>query len=344
MTRKSKKAIKRITENRKVRRAFLGILAFLALVCLGAAFGEKLFRSSVGIGGFEANYSTVSSKTRKALRKELEVFTILNTGDTARKSVKFAIREGQALAVDEYEDGTMHSSFYIDSEELQISAFVQMSWSRSFSNPDTSFIVRIDCATGENIKYQDSHCYSRTTGEAARAVGAENITLLESYGVSSDAIEKMQTSMLDYLKMAYPKTSTMLLERNSIKTNNKTVSANLKLDNNRTFALIVGIEDNWAIELRSGENTIWGSEASQSITANRNELVLKKLLPAELETKSGAHFLLSYDNKTQLVINSVKCAEGTKNSELEQTAKTWLKKNNFNADAFEIKLNKTCEN
>lgn len=344
MTKKSKKAIKRITENRKVRRAFFGVLAFLALVCLGAAFGENLFRSSVGIDGFETNYSTVSSKTRKALRKELEVFTILNTGDTARKSAKFTIREGQALAVDKYEDGTMHSSFYIDSEELQISALVQMNWGRSFSNPDTSFIVRIDCATDENIKYKDGHCYSRTTGEAARAVGTENIALLESYGVPSDAIEKMQTTMRDYLKVAYPKTTTILLERNSIKADNETISAKLKLDNDRSFELIVGISNDRIIELRSGENTIWSSRSSRSIVAYRHGLVLKKILPMELEIKSGAHFLLSFENEKQLVINSVKCAEKTNNSEFEQAAKTWLKKNNFNADAFEIKLKKACEN
>jgi len=343
MAKKRKKIIKKVTENRKAKRIFWGILAFFALVCLGAALSDGLLRSSVGIDGFESAYSDVSSKTRKALRTELEDFVRLNTGSMSRKPLKFTVRDGQLFAIDEDEDGNKYSSFYIDSEELQISALVQMNWNAGFRNPDAGFIVKIDCATKNNIKFENSHCYSRSTGEPVRAVQTENLGLLKSYGVPDKAVEKMQDEMLFYLKKAYPEIATVLVDRNSIK-EDEDMRANISLDNSKEFALIVENTGDCNIILSSGENVIWKSDAKSKITAYRHYRVLKKLLPTEVEMENGTRFALSYINKEQLAINSVKCAEGTKNSDIEQAARGWLEANNFDAETFEIKLKNSCDN
>ena len=343
MAKKRKKITKKIAENRKAKRVFLGLLIFIAVLCLGAAFSENLLRASVGIDGFESTYSEVPSKTRKALKAELEDFILLNTGKISRKAPKFVVRDGQALSIDEDEDGNKYSSFYIDSEELQLSALVQMNWGRSFSIPDTGFIVRIDCATENNIKFDGSHCYSRSTGEPARAIETENLGLLESYGATSEAVEEMKKSMLAYLKKAYPGATTALVDRASVTNNNGEIRAKMALDS-KEFDLVLKGTDDWRIELRSGENIIWERSAEKRIVTERHYLALKKLLPVELETKSGTRLVMEYASKDRLVISSVSCTGSSKDIELEQAAKQWLKDNNFNAEAFEIKLKNRCEN
>jgi hypothetical protein len=218
-----------------------------------------------------------------------------------------------------------------------------MNWGRSFSNPDTGFIVRIDCATENNIKFDSNHCYSRSTGEPARAIETENLGLLESYGATSEAVEEMEKSMLAYLKKAYPEATTAFVDRASITNDNGEIRAKMALDS-KEFDLILKGTDDWRIELRSGENIIWERSAEKRIVAERHYLALRKLLPVELETKSGTRLVMEYASKNRLVISSVNCAGSSKDKELEQVAKQWLKDNNFSAEAFEIKLKNSCEN
>ena len=343
MAKKRKKLIRKITENRKVKRVLWGIFIFLALVCLGAAFGEKAFRASVDIIGFEANYADVSSKTRKALKSELENFVLLNTGNSSRRP-KFVVREGQNLVTNEDEDGNKTSAFLIDSDELQISARVQMYWSKSLSDPDASFVVRIDCAAREESKYGNNYCFSRSTGEAARKMTLDNLGLLASYGAPDEAIKIMQNSMLSYLKIAYPEATSALVDRESVKNGEAEIRANLALDNGNTFELIIGIEDDWTVKLQSGNNVIWESSADRKTTAYRHYSVLKKNLPVEIKTESGSRFTLGYVDKGQLSINSVECAEKTRDMELKQAVTDWLEVNNFEAEAYKIKLKNSCEN
>ena len=342
MAKKRKKLTQRILENRKVKWALGGLFAFFALASLGAALNEKVFRASVGIEGFESVYSEVPSKTRKALKSEMDDFIFLNTGDKTQNA-KFAVREGQEFAINENEDSGKYSSFLMDSDELQISARVQMVWGHGYSEPDASFVVRVDCAKSEEIKYENNYCYARSTGDAARAIALDNLGLLESYGAPSEAIREMQDEMLSYLKIAYPEAKSALIERASINKNGTELRAKLKLDG-RIFELTIETSDDWSIKLQSGENVIWESDASRKNSGYRHYSVLKKLLPVELESESGAHFSLEYGKSNQLVISSVKCVEKTENTELEQAAKEWLSVNNFDAEAFKIKLKKACEN
>lgn len=343
MAKKRKNLIKRITESRKFKRLIWGAFIFFALLCLGATISDKTFRGSVNIAGFETKYSEVSSKTRKALRTELDDFVLLNTGSNSKK-VKFAIREDQELISEEDDDGNKYGAFLMDSDELQISARVQMYWSKGLSAPDASFIARIDCASQENSKYENSHCYSRSTGEAARAIMLDNLGLLGSYGASSEVVETMQGSMLDYLKIAYPAAASALVSRESVKNDGTELRAILMLDNGKEFELAVENKDDWSINLKSGENIVWETNSDRKVATYRHHSVLKQNLPVELETESHARFTLNYLNKNQLSINSVECSENTRNSELEQAAKDWLESNNFEVEAYEIKLKNSCKN
>lgn len=343
MAKKRKNPIKKIAESRKVKRVFWGILAFFAVICLGTAFSEKAFRASVNIEGFDAEYLEVSSSTRKALRSELDNFVLLNTGNASQKT-KFKVREDQELVIAENEDREKYSAFYIDSDDLQISALVQMNWAQGFSDPDASFIVRIDCVPSEESKYENAHCYSHSTGESASAFEQENLGLLEAYNVSSEIVEEARGVMLSYLKIAYPEAKMAFIDRASIEMGEAETRAELKLDNGKSFTLAIATEKDWSIQLQSGENVVWETDANKKVTAYRHYSALSKLLPIELEVKSGARFVLNYGSKDQLIIGSVKCTEKTKNSELEQAAKTWLKANNFEAEAYEIKLKNSCGN
>lgn len=341
MVKKRKSIIKKITENRKVRRFFLIIAIILAVVCLGSALFETVFRAKVGIEGFDKKYLEVSNSTRSALNDELTQFVYLNTGEQQTKA-RFVLREDVDRAIKEDEDGNKSSAFYIDSEDLQISALVQIVWNGGFTSPDSGFIARVDCATGEENRFENSHCYSRSTGEKSGAFALDNLGLLESYGVPAGAIKSTKNEMFDYLKIAYPKAKNALILRKGIRLDDSGVYADLNLDNKR-FELFVTTDKDWQIELRSGENVIWSTRANERATKYRHYSVLKKQLPAEIKTALGTAFTLHFEDKKHLTINSASCVEGEKNQNLEQAAKDWLESNNFDSDAFEIKLKINCE-
>ena len=79
MAKKRKSIVKKIAENRKVRRFGIIIAVILAVVCLGSALFENVFRAKVSIEGFDKKYIEVSNGTRDALESELEQFVYLNT-------------------------------------------------------------------------------------------------------------------------------------------------------------------------------------------------------------------------------------------------------------------------
>ena len=341
MAKKRKSIIKKITENRKVRRFFLIIAIILAVVCLGSALFETVFRAKVSIEGFDKKYLEVSNSTRGALNDELTQFVYLNTGEQQTKA-RFVLREDVDRVIEEDEDGNKSSAFYIDSEDLQISALVQIVWNGGFTSPDSSFIARVDCATDEENHFENAHCYSRSTGEKSGAFALDNLGLLESYGVPAEAVESARGEMLDYLKIAYPKAKNALIPRKSIRTDDSGLYADLTLDN-KHFELFVVNDKDWQIELRSGENVIWSARANERVTNYRHYSVLKKQLPVEIKTASGTVFALHFEDKKHLVINSASCVEGENNQNLKQAAKDWLESNNFDSDSFEIKLKINCE-
>ncbi len=341
MAKKRKSIIKKITENRTVRRFALVVVVILAVVCLGSAMFETVFRAKVSIEGFDKKYLDVSNSTRSALRDELEQFVYLNTGELQTKT-RFVLREDENRVINEDEDGNKNSAFYIDSEDLQISALVQIVWNSGFSSPNSSFIARIDCATGEANHFENSHCYSRSTGDKTGAFRLDNLGLLESYDVPSDAVKRARGEMLDYLEIAYPEAENALIIHKSIRTDDSGLYADLALDNKR-FELFVVNDNDWQIELRSGESIVWSGRAGEEVTHYRHYLTLKKQLPAEIETMNGTVFALRFEDKKHLVISSASCADGEKSESIEKAAKDWLKANNYNPDAFEIKLKINCE-
>ena len=308
---KSKKA----QEKRKVRRqktkkvAIISAVVF-SVICLGAALADGIFRVSTNIDGFEKYFADASSETRKSLKGELDQFVLLNTGNPAVKSPKFVILE-EDIAIETDEDGNKYSSFVIDSEELQLSAHVQMNWGGQFTKTKASFITRVDCA--EENKYEDSHCYSKSTGGSVKAIGTENIGLLESYGVPKDAIKRAQVDMLNYLKMVYPEAKSALINKRTII--NYATGA---------YSAILTIDD-------------------RSVQDYRHYSILEKQLPTEIITRNGARFMLRYVDKKHLEISSVSCKEGVKDPELIVAAREWLEENEFDPESFEIKLKNSCE-
>ena len=341
MAKKRKSIVKKIAENRKVRRFGIIIAVILAVVCLGSALFENVFRAKVSIEGFDKKYIEVSNGTRDALESELEQFVYLNTGENQSKA-RFVLREDSDGAINEDEDDNKSTAFYIDSEDLQISALVQIVWRSGFTNPNSSFIARVDCATDEMSKFEASHCYSLSTGAKTNAFRLDNLELLKTYGVSADAISNAQNEMLNYLKIAYPEAEKALIVRKSIRTDDAGLHADLTLED-KQFELIVTTDNDWQIELRSGENIIWSGHAGDEVTHYRHYLTLKKQLPVEMETVSGTVFALRFEDKNHLVINSASCADGEKNQLIEQTARDWLKANDFDPNTYEIKLKINCE-
>ena len=338
---KSKKALdkKKVRRQKAKKIAIISAVVF-SVLCLGAALVDGIFRVSTNIDGFEKHFSDVSSETRKSLRSELEQFVFLNTGNPATKTSKFTIRNEEEIEIKTDEDGNKYSSFVIDSEEMQLSARVQINWAGQFSRTKASFIVRVDCA--EESKYENSHCYSKTTGEVAKAIITENIGLLKSYGVPEAAIKKAQKDMLDYLKIAYPNVESALVLKRTIYDSENAVRATLRLDE-KSFDLEITKSKDWSIKLSSGNNLIWSTDANKETQSYRHYSILKKQLPAEVTTKNGSQFMLRYVDEKHLEINSVSCMKNEKDSELKDATREWLETNEFNSESFEIKLKISCE-
>lgn len=340
MAKKRKSIIRKIAENRKVRRAVLIVAIVFAVVCLGSAIFDGAFRSSAGISGFNKEYSEVPSNTRDALKSELDRFVLLNTGESQTRA-GFKLREGSASEIQQDKDGNKSSSFYIDSEKLHISAFVQIVWNAGFSTPDTSFIARISCASEDMRQYKDQYCYSPSTSEKARAVTLENLGLLEDYRVSAKTVEAARGEMLDYLKIAYPEADSALIKRSSIRREGSGIYAELMWGKQK-MTLETAVDSDFII-LKKNNSEIWSKHLDDEVSGYRHYLVLEKQLPAEIKTVAGTSFLLQFVDENHLVINSASCAEGDKNDRLIRSAKSWLKDNNFNPEAFEIKLKINCE-
>lgn len=317
----------------------IGVIALVVVCIILLIFGisDSVFRTKVGVKGFEKELSSVSPATRRALKSELEKITTLNSGKTNYKT-DYVLREGSVQVSENEETKESYATFYIDSEKLQLSLYTQLNWGSGFKATSETYSVLISCANESNWQYATNNCIAPQENLEYSKIATENILLLSNYDLQNAA--EIRDALTDYFLTIAPKTQSLLLQRDSISTNGGTLEAKLKLDAGIEYNLKIKASEE--ITLSKNNTEIWQYKLSDFEAISHHASLIGNYLPAELRTESGTDFALRWTGGNNLKISPDNCNDGDNDEILIETAKQWLKDVNFAPEDFEIGMQKSC--
>jgi len=313
----------------KARLKKIGIFAGVAFLLLSfiAGLSENFLRPKVDIKGFDKELSEVPAQTRRAIRRELAELVRLNSGRKNYDS-DFVLRDSSVLTHEK--DGKGYASLYIDSEKMQLSIFMQLSWNHGGASDGEAYTVRSECADREHWKFENNFCvapyYDKVTGEPS-----DNLLILDSYGY--DGAELYRKAIVSYFQAIEPKVDTIFLLRDSIK-NEAALDAELLINNKRRYELKIDKSDRMVI-LKNGTE-LWSPKMELFERNGRHYSMISGFLPVELKTKNGTDFALRWGGKNRIKIYPDYYAEGDTDESLQARAVAWLEDNGFEPSDFEI--------
>lgn len=317
----------------------IGVLALAVICIILLIFGisDSVFRTKVGVKGFEKELSSVSPATRRALKSELEKIATLNSGETDYKT-DYVLREGSVQISEDEETKESYATLYIDSDKLQLSLYAQLNWGSGFRATSEAYGVFISCADESNWQYATNNCITPQENQDYSKIATENILLLDDYGQNNAA--EIRDALTSYFLTVAPKSQSLLLQRDSIAINNDALEAKLKLDARIEYSLKIMAGEE--IVLSKNNTEVWRYKPSDFEVIKHHASLIENYLPTELRTENGTDFALRWTGGNNLKILPDSCNDGDNDEMLIETAKQWLKDANFAPEDFKISMQKTC--
>ncbi len=326
--------------NKKVKKAAITIGVVILVLFFFAGISSSIIRTNVGVDNFENNYSSVSTFTRRILRDDLKKIAELNSGKKDFKA-KFALREdGSATSTTNEETKEGYGSFFVDSDLLQISLYVQLNWGSSFSSSSQVFDVRIECAEKDYWKYDSNHCVTPELDESAMGLEYENLNILKTYISDNTNFNDMRSMSLAYLKTIDPVAESILVQPKTVQGLGDNIGVEVVVDFEDSYWL--SMNESGIVTITKNNIELWRYDNAQFAQAKHYRSLIGSYLPVELKTENGTDYALRWSGDNKLKINSDKCANGDTNAKLIEGAKEWLGSQGFTASDFEITTINSC--
>ena len=335
----------------KLKVAAIAFCLILAISCLIAGIISKFNFQKINVKGFSGELRNISSSTQRIAQDEIDKVVLLNTG-AENKNASFVVREkkdGEYVYNLDKEINQGYASFYIDSEELQLSLRVQVQWGNGlFAEAPGGTPARVSCAEKDHNNYPDSPCIDAVSDTyLASADVFDNFNLLttEKYGnLSRKNLSILREVLGSYLKNADAKLKRVLLQPRTILLNGNNLTATIILENNKIYQLALENTDKEiTIILKSDNNELLRYDSGKIKAGARHYLLLRNYLPAEIELEDDTAIAIRFAGGEKLNVNVENCELEKDTEKAKKYINSWIDEQGFNSDDFEINIIKHCE-
>ncbi len=336
---------------RKLKKIITIFCVILIVSCLFAGIVSNFNFKKLNVEGFNGELLNISSSSQALAQQEINKIVLLNTGNKNAKAT-FTVREkkdGEYVYQADNETKQGYASFYIDSEDLQLSLLVQTQWAIGFFTEEAGGTpARVSCAEKEHSKYPESTCVDIISDSYLWGTNVlDNFALLkaEKYGSMNETnLLVLRETLKNYLKKFENNLDSILIAPRSIVKNGNNVSAIIETNNEKSYQLVIeNVDKEITIVLKSDDSELLHYDSSKIKTASRHFLLLKNYLPAEIELDDGTAIAIRFAGGKKLNANVENCALEKDAGMTKKHINEWIKLQGFNPEDFEINVIKHCE-